>query len=151
MRTPIMEFSHVYLTGLTVLTIYLAGVSAMTTAVSYPLYTAVPAGSFVDYHRRYNRRIPFVIVAPAFLGFLGCAAFPLVRPGEVPAAATALIAATGLIALLATVTVAIPSHLRLQRDGFSHATYRRLRSADAVRTAACFTGAATLIWSATVI
>ncbi len=142
-----MEFPHLYLLALTALVLYVAGVSAMTTGVSYPLYAAVPADTFVAYHQQYNRRIPGVIVVPAFVAYLGCMALPLTVPDAVPAGAAVLIAFAGLTALLATVTAAIPSHVRLQRHGFSAAAYRRLRAADAVRTAACFLAAAGLAWS----
>ena len=37
---------------------------------------------------------------------------------------------------MATITAALPSHLRLHRDGFAHAAYLRLRFADRVRTTA---------------
>ena len=55
-----------------------------------------------------------------------------------------LVAAGGLIALLATVTAAVPSHLLLPRDGFADGPYRRLRIADRIRTAACGGSAALL-------
>lgn len=134
-----------YLLALTVLAVYMVGVSLMTSQITYPLYAAVPAGSFVAYHRSYNRRIPLVIVAPGFVCFLACATLPLVGPPGVPRWATALVALGGLTALVATVAAAIPSHHRLQRDGFQAAAYRRLRRADLVRTAGCVLSAAVLV------
>lgn len=134
-----------FLSALTVLAVYVVGVSLMTTQVSYPLYAAVPAGSFVEYHRRYNSRIPLVIIAPGFLSFLACAALPLVGPPDLPGWASALVALGGLTALVATVTAAIPSHVRLQRDGFEARAYRRLRTADLIRTAGCVLSAAVLV------
>jgi hypothetical protein len=141
-----MTVPHVYLLALTALAMYVAGVSALTTRVSYPLYAAVPAEAFVAYHQRYNRQILPVIVVPGFVCFLGCLAFPLVRPGAVPVWLALPIAAGGLTALLATGTAAIPSHLRLQHDGFAAGPYRRLRAADRIRTAACLGSAALLGW-----
>jgi hypothetical protein len=135
----------VYLLALTVLAVYMVGVSLMTSQVSYPLYAAVPAGSFVDYHRRYSGRIPPVVVAPGFVCFLACASLPLVGPPGVPGWATALVALGGLTALVATVAAAIPSHRRLQRDGFQSAAYRTLRRADLIRTAGCVLSAAVLV------
>ena len=134
-----------YLLALTVLAVYMAGVSLMTSQVTYPLYAAVPAGSFVEYHRRYNSRIPLVIVAPGFAYFLACAALPLVGADDLPRWAAALVALGGLTALAATVTAAIPSHVRLQRDGFQPGTYRTLCRADLIRTAACLLNAAVLV------
>src|SRR5688500_15276925 len=123
----------------------MVGVSALTSQVSYPLYAAVPAGSFVEYHRRYRARIPPVIVVPGFVSFLACATLPLVGPPGLPGWAVALIALGGLTALGATVTAAIPSHLRLERDGFQPRVYRMLRRADLIRTGACVLSAALLV------
>ena len=134
-----------YLLALTVLAVYMAGVSLMTSQVTYPLYAAVPAGSFVEYHRRYNSRIPLVIVAPGFVCFLACAALPLVGADHIPRWAAGLVALGGLTALTATVAAAIPSHVRLQRDGFQPGAYRTLRRADLIRTAACLLSAAVLV------
>ena len=142
-----MEFAHAYLLALTALALYVAGVSVLTTRVSYPLYAAVPADAFVAYHRRYGRQIPPVVVAPAFAAFLGCLVLPLNRPSAVPIGVALAVAAGGLAGLLATVTVAVPSHVRLQRDGFTGEAYRRLRSADRLRTAACLLSAVLLAWS----
>jgi hypothetical protein len=126
---------------------YTVGVSALTTRVSYPLYAAVPAPAFVAYHRRYNRQILPVIIVPAAICFLGCLSLPFLRPAAVPVWVALLIAAGGLIALLATVTAAVPAHLCLQRDGFATDAYVRLRFADRIRTAACVGSAALLVWS----
>jgi uncharacterized SAM-binding protein YcdF (DUF218 family) len=142
-----------YLLALTVLAVYMTGVSLMTSQVTYPLYAAVPAGSFVEYHRRYNTRIPLVIVAPGFLCFLACATLPAVGAladpdtgaDRVPRWAAVLVAAGGLTALVATAGAAIPSHLRLQRHGFQPGAYRTLRRADLIRTAGCLLSAGVLV------
>jgi hypothetical protein len=135
-----------FVSALTVLTIYMVGVSLMTSQVTYPLYAAVPADAFVAYHRRYSSRIPLVIIAPGIVSFLACVAVPFVRPDAVPAGAAVVIAAGGLTALTATVGAAIPSHRRLQRDGFDRRAYRTLRRADRIRTAGCLASATTLVW-----
>jgi hypothetical protein len=139
--------SDALLFALTVLAVYMVGVSLMTTQVSYPLFAAVGADAFVGYHRRYNGRIPLVVVVPGFVSFLACAAFPLLAPDGVPGWAAGAVAAGGVTALLATVTTAIPAHLALQRVGFDPRTYRRLVTADRVRTLGCAVSAATLVWS----
>jgi hypothetical protein len=140
-------FADLYLFVLMLLALYVVGISLMTTQVSYPLYAAVPGAAFVQYHQRYNRRIPPVIIAPGFVMFLSCMVFPLVRPEPVPIGVGLLVALGGLIALGATVTAAIPSHLRLQRDGFDRRPYRTLRTADLIRTLGCLLSAALLVWS----
>jgi hypothetical protein len=86
-----------------------------------------------------------VIVAPGFACFLACATLPLVGAEHVPVWAAGLVALGGLTALTATVTAAIPSHRRLQRDGFHARAYRTLRRADLIRTAACLLSAAVLV------
>ncbi|MEV6491963.1 hypothetical protein AB0M20_25605 [Actinoplanes sp. NPDC051633] len=140
-----MDPSHVYLLVVTGLAVYVVGISLMTTQVSYPLYASVPADAFVAYHARYSRRIQPIIIAPGFPTFLACVVFPFVRPGSVSVWAGALVAAGGVVALGATLSTAIPAHVRLQRDGFTPAHYRRLRTADVIRTGACVLSAAVLI------
>ena len=142
-----MGFANVYLFVLTLLALYLVGISLMTTQVSYPLYAAVPSAAFVQYHHTYNRRITPVIIAPGFPMFLACVVFPFVRPEFVPLGVGLGVAVGGLVALGATVTAAIPSHKRLQRDGFNRRAYRKLRTADLVRTLACLLSASLLVWS----
>jgi hypothetical protein len=139
-----MDFAHAYLLAITALALYVVGISLMTTQVSYPLYASVPGSAFVAYHARYQRRILPVIIGPAFPSFAGCVAFLFLRPDSAPAGLAALAAAGGLTALAATFAGAIPAHLRLQRSGFAARPYRRLRLADAVRTAACVLSAAAL-------
>ena len=140
-----MDLPHVFLIVVTGLTVYLVGVSLMTTQVSYPLYASVPADVFVAYHARYSRRIQPVIIAPGFPTFLACIVYPVLRPDGIPAWAALLVAAGGVAALTATLSTAIPAHLRLQRDGFTPTAYRRLRTADAIRTLGCVLSAAVLI------
>jgi hypothetical protein len=142
-----MGFADLYLFVLTLLALYVVGISLMTTQVSYPLYAAVPSAAFVHYHQRYNRRIPPVIIAPGFVMFLGCMAFPFIRPEPVSTAIGVVVALGGFVALGATVTAAIPSHMRLQRDGFDRRIYRTLRTADLVRTLGCVLSATLLVWS----
>ena len=140
-----MDFAHTYLLVLTALAIYMVGISLMTTQVSYPLYAAVPRAAFVDYHARYQRRIPPVIIGPGLPTFLACVGFAFLRPAAAPAGLAVLVAAGGLTSLAATVTAAVPSHLRLQRDGFAAGPYRTLRIADGIRTGACAISAGALI------
>lgn len=140
-----MDLPHIYLVIVTLLAVYLVGISLMTTQVTYPLYASVPAGAFVDYHARYNRRILPVIIVPGFPTFLAFVVYFFLRPDGIPGWAGLLVAAGGAAALIATVSTAIPAHVRLQRDGFTPAAYRRLRTADAIRTLGCVLSATVLI------
>jgi hypothetical protein len=144
-REPIVDQAHAYLVVLTGLAVYFVGVSLMTTQVSYPLYASVPREAFVEYHARYNRRIRAVIIVPGFPTFLAWTVFPFVRPDTAPGWAGVLVAAGGITTLATTFGGAIPAHVRLQRDGFTPSAYRRLRTADAIRTAGCVLSAAALI------
>jgi hypothetical protein len=145
-----MDFAHSYLLVLTAFAIYMVGISLMTTQVSYPLYASVPRDAFVAYHARYQRRIQPVIIVPGFPTFLACAGFAFLRPASAPGWLAALVAAGGIIALVATVTAAVPAHLRLQREGFATTPYRTLRIADVIRTCACALSAGALIACASI-
>jgi hypothetical protein len=141
----LMDFSHGYLLAVTALAIYMVGISLLTTWVNYPLYASVPPAAFVGYHARYQRLITPVIIVPGFPTFLGCVAFTLVRPASVPLWLALLVTLGGLVSLGTTFAGAIPSHVRLQRQGFDAVPYRRLRLADAFRTSACVLSAGGLI------
>jgi hypothetical protein len=134
------------LVALTALTSYSTAIGWQAQRVSYPLYGAVGVDDFPAYHRRYDRAIPLVVVAPGFATFLAGAAFPWTRPGEVPARAAAVVSAGGVTALLATVLWAIPRHDRLNREGWSEATLESLLRANLVRSLALSTATAALCW-----
>ena len=138
-----------YLVGLTALTAYSTGVGWQAQQVSYPLFGAVPASAFPAYHLRYNAAIPLPVIVPGFLSFLAAVAFCWTRPAEVPRPAAAVVAATGLASLLATVLWPIPMHDRLDRSGRSAATLDSLLQANLVRSIALTVGTVTLGWCVT--
>ena len=135
------------LVGLFAVTAYSTGVSWQAQFVSYPLYRAVSAGDFADYHLAYNAAIPGVVIIPGFLSFLACAAFIWTRPAAVPRLAAVLVAISGVGALLSTVSWAIPMHDQLDRIGQDVSTIASLLQANAVRTAFLTLGTAVLGWS----
>ena len=138
-----------YLVGLAALTGYSTGVGWQAQAVSYPLFKTVPADSFAAYHLQYNAFIPLPVIVPGFLTFLAGIAFLWTRPPEVPRPAAAVVAATGLTSLLATVLWAIPMHDRLDRIGPDAATLDSLLQANLLRSVALTVGTVALGWCLT--
>lgn len=134
-----------HLAGLTALTAYSTAIGWQAQAVSYPLYRAVPEGDFLAYHAAYNAAIPLVVIVPGFASFLACAAFPWTRPPDVPRGPAAVVAASGLGALVSTVAWAIPMHDRLDHVGRSAATIDSLLDANLVRSLLLTAGTAALV------
>lgn len=134
------------LVALTALTSYSTALGWQAQRVSYPLYRAVGADDFAGYHRRYDRAIPVVVIAPGFAAFLAGAAFPWTSPREVPAPAAAVVGASGAVSLLATVLWAIPCHARLDREGRTEETLQSLLRANLVRSLALSAATAVLCW-----
>jgi hypothetical protein len=123
-----------HLVALTALTAYSTAIGWQAQLVSYPLFRAVPAEDFLAYHAQYNRAIPLVVIAPGFVAFLACAAFPWTRPADVPRGLAAVVAASGIGALVSTVAWAIPMHDRLDAIGQSAATIDSLLDANLLRS-----------------
>ena len=135
-----------YLAGLTALTAYSTGVGWQAQLVSYPFFGTVPAEHFAAYHQQYNQAIPLVVILPGFVSFLAGIAFLWTRPRDMPRPAAAVVAAAGLVSLLATVLWAIPMHDRLDQIGQSAATLNSLLGANLVRSLALTAGTAALVW-----
>jgi hypothetical protein len=144
-----LGWRQLYLVGLTALTGYSTGVAWQAQAVSYPLFGTVSAEDFAAYHLQYNALIPLPVIVPGFLTFLAGIAFFWARPPEVPRPAAAVVAATGLTSLLATVLWAIPMHDRLDRIGQDAATLDSLLQANLLRSVALTAGAVALGWCLT--
>ena len=138
-----------HLVALTALTAYSTGVGWQAQLVSYPLYRAVPPEDFLAYHAQYNQAIPLVVIVPGFLSFLACAAFPWTRPADVPRGLAAVVAVSGLGALVSTVAWAIPRHDRLDRIGQDEATIASLLDANLVRSLVLTAGTVALIVATT--
>ena len=99
--------------------------------VVYPAFAAVRSERFVEWHAGYTRAITW-IVGPLMLGQAALHAVALLRGSSVAAVlAVALIA----VAWVATGTLAVPCHRRLER-GFDETAWRRLLRTNWIRTAA---------------
>lgn len=134
------------LVGLTALTAYSTALGWQAQCVSYPLYRAVPAESFAAYHLQYNEAIPWVVIVPGFIGFVGGVAFYWTRPVDVGRGTALLVAASGAVSLLSTVLWAIPLHDRLDGIGRSDAVIDSLLRANLLRSLALSAGTAALCW-----
>lgn len=139
------DWRRPHLVALTALTAYSAGVGWQAQAVSYPLFRAVSPEDFLAYHAQYNEAIPLAVIAPGFLSFLACAAFPWTRPADVPRGLSGVVAGSGLVSLVSTVAWAIPRHDRLDRIGQDEATIASLLDANLVRSLALTAGTVSLM------
>lgn len=115
---------------------YSAALGWQAQAVSYPLYRAVAEEDFLAYHAQYNASIPLVVIVPGFVTFLASAAYPWLRPAQVPRGVAAVVGAAGATSLLTTVLWAIPRHDELDRVGRDADVIASLLDANLVRTVA---------------
>ncbi len=141
--TPDWRWWH--LAGVTALTVYSTAIAWQAQLVSYPLYRAVGGAEFADYHQAYNQAIPLVVIAPGFISFAACAAYPWTRPAGTSRGLAWVVAASGVGSILSTVLWAIPRHDRLDRIGQDAATIASLLQANALRTGLLTAGALALV------
>lgn len=143
----VVNWRHINLAALTSLTAYSAATAWQSGLVSYPLFRAAGTADFPAYHQAYNTAITWVIVAPSFIAFLACAAFPWTRPAESSRLAAYLVALGGAGSLLTTMLWAVPMHRRLDEIGQDAGTIDSLIQANAVRTGLLTLAALALTWS----
>lgn len=128
------------------LTAHSATLGWLAQEVMYPLFRAVGADEFPNYHQHYNQAIVWPVIVPGFLGFTSAAAFYWTRPADVPRWAGAVVSLSGATCILSTVLWAIPMHDRLDQIGQSAATIDSLLAANLVRTVALTVSLAVLGW-----
>ncbi|GAA4857924.1 hypothetical protein [Actinomycetospora straminea] len=138
-----------HLVGLAALSAYSTAIGWQAQLVSYPLFRAVAPDDFLAYHAQYNRAIPLVVVVPGFVCFLACAAFPWTRPPHVSRRLATVVAAGGVVSLVATVAWAIPRHDLLDRIGRSATVIDSLLDANLLRTLALTAGTIALLVATT--
>ena len=141
-----MSNVHWFLVFLAVLSMYNCGVIWPTQRVTYPLFHLVAPEQFLAYHRFYNRQITAVVIVPGFLSFLAPLGLLAFRPPTVALWMAVLSAVLGGIALLVTVALEIPRHVRLQKQGKSASIIRELIKYNWLRTAAITAQAILMIW-----
>lgn len=134
------------LAALAALTAYSTALGWQAQCVSYPLFRAVAPSDFAAYHDQYNQTIPWVVIVPGFVGFIGAAAFWWTRPDDVPRPLATLVSLTGITCVITTVAWAIPMHARLDDLGPSEATIDSLLQANLVRTVALTASTLALAW-----
>ena len=115
----------------------LVGLAWTILVVQYPLFASVDAASFPAFHTAHSARITLVVL-PAMLAELACAAWLVARPieGVERIAAWAGLAMVGVVWAV-TAFWSVPMHEQLSR-GFSSEAHRSLLWSHAVRT---------LLWS----
>ena len=122
----------------------------MLQVVCYPTYSIVGKEEFVAFHTRFGKLLVPVFVVPAFLTGVGLIASALWRPGFVPSWAGYANAVVGAMILGTTLTIELPKHIKLDRDGKDDALLRSLISNNLPRalgwTAAVVILAHALVW-----
>jgi hypothetical protein len=121
-----MDFAHWLLLGWTVLILYVFGEIWFVQIVVYPLFGKVGENEYVAYHRFYSSRIPLPVIVPGFASFLLPIALVFLGPGSVPTWIYLANVVCGLVGLLVTVTLEIPRHARLEKDGKQEVVIREL-------------------------
>ena len=144
-----MTGSHWLIVVLAILSVYNCGVIWPTQRVTYPLFELVSSDQFLAYHRFYNRRITPVVIIPGFLFFLAPLTLLVFRPPSVPMWAIVLSIVLGLVALLVTVGLEIPRHIRLQQQGKTDTLIQELIVYNWVRTFAITAQAVLILWMLT--
>lgn len=136
-----MDFPHLLLLLWAALIFWELGQIWLVQIVVYPLFAKVGEADYVGYHSDYVRRIPRVVIAPGFAGFLLPIPLAFLGPA-VPAWMNAVNMAAGLVGLLVTVLLEIPRHNRLERDGKDEAMTAELIRFNWPRTLSITTSAA---------
>ena len=140
-----MSHAHWFLVFIAVLSVYNCGVIWPTQRVTYPLFRLVAPEQFLAYHLFYNRQITAVVIIPGFLSFLAPVALLVFRPPSVTLWMAGLSALFGVVALVVTVALEIPRHIRLQQ-GKSDPIIRELIGYNWIRTAAITAQAIFVVW-----
>ncbi|MBI3473281.1 MAG: hypothetical protein HY013_18150 [Candidatus Solibacter usitatus] len=101
-----------------------AAVYGMTTAwlaqlVMYPLYLAVPPGSFPAYFEQYNYAIVFPVIVALSLGWVLSAVLTWYRPPAVPAWAAWASVGLALLGFLASAAFEFPYNQQLMEHGYN--------------------------------
>jgi hypothetical protein len=105
-----------------------------TQVSTYPLFAALPDGVFTPYHIAYERRLIWSIYAPYAVVIALGIALNMVRPDGIGWQAPAAMLALNLAIAPISILLAVPSHIRLSRQGHPDAAgIRLLLRANALR------------------
>jgi hypothetical protein len=112
---------------------FLTGLIWFVQVVHYPLFAAVGAGAFPEYHRAHTRRTTLIVAGPMLAEALASATMVLAPPVHVgrglPLISLALVTAIWV----STAMVQVPLHRRLSQVGLDPATIDRLARSNAAR------------------
>ncbi len=116
--------------------LFLAGLAWTVSVVVYPGFAAVgPTSAWPAFHAAHSRRITSVVGPPWAVQGLTVLGLLVARPDGVPLWLVLLAGAAAAGTVACTAAGAVPVHARLG-NGYSAQLHRRLRRADAWRTAA---------------
>jgi hypothetical protein len=141
-----VDFSTLFLLGVTVLFLYSTGGSWMLQIVSYPGYHLVGTSEFVGFHVDAGKRLMRVFVGPAVVACLASVALLLLKPSTLPLWPALIVAACGITILVTTVVLEVPKHNALDKNGKSAALIDGLVRDNLPRALAWTLGSAILVW-----
>jgi hypothetical protein len=145
-----MDAAHWFQLILTGLVCYGAGYSWLIQRANYRLFALVPDADFVNSHQPHTRLIAPVVILPAFLTNILSIVFIFARPESVPVWAAVLVAALGVVILVVSARIEIPTHMKLDKEGKSLPRIDTLVKFNLLRSLP-FTGQALLmLWLITV-
>jgi hypothetical protein len=125
-------------------TLFMVGVVWMCQIAHYPLFREI--GPAMAAYQPRNRVLTTYVVGPPMLIELGCAiAVVALRPTGVPLWVALIGLALVVIAWVATATLSIPAHMRLD-GGYDDDAHRRLVTTNWIRTAVWSARGALVLW-----
>lgn len=114
-----MEFSLILLIVCTTLYIYAAGGCWLLQVVCYPTYHLVGEKEFVPFHIAFGNRLIPVFVVPAVLACLSSFVLLFVRPVGTAFWLPLVVALCSAVILFTTITIEVPKHQALDKNGKS--------------------------------
>ena len=122
-KGKIMGLSHWLLLVWTVVILYVLGEIWFGQIVGP---SGVGEAEYIAYHKFYSSRIPLPVIVPGFASFLLPIALVFFGPESVPLWMYLANVVCGLIGLLVTVALEIPSHAKLEEGGKQEVVIREL-------------------------
>ena len=116
------------------LTLYMSGMIWSMQILEYPLFALVGPKEFPAYHRRHNRRLPFLVILSSLAAFASAVVVIFTRPARLPLWASRVVAVLDLCIIIATVVREAPLHAQLDREGSQAPLIRQLVQGNWIRT-----------------
>ncbi|WP_353068172.1 hypothetical protein RBB75_11395 [Tunturibacter empetritectus] len=133
MQTP-LEQALVF--GIVLLNAYSFGANCVERFVNYQTWPLIAAASFTAYHKAQQPLIQAFVVAPIAVGFVLQIWFLRIVPVAVNPMVPWVMIIASAVGAVSTVTLQLPIHAALNRDGYSPALMRKLLRTDWIRKGA---------------